>query len=158
MIKHVFKWLFMLLFAFMFSGFFENIDELGYAVITLQLVSGAAVGYIIFTSFSGIFAFKGYTETKETKSRGNKLVYVNLIWGISFLLANILEGGRIVRILNILAVAVIIISIIELIKIKKNTDQEQEKMTTQGTIKLGYMLILYYISLPVILILLLKGY
>lgn len=127
------------------------LESTNYLLSFLRVINGALLSFMLICIYSNMFS-KNIYNNKLSK----KLSIVNLLWGITFLLANIIEYGTIVKILNVLAIAVVVSACYELFFKKDNG--VNEKNIDMNIIKFGYIWVGFVLLIPILLIFVFKGY
>lgn len=117
--------------------------------------------FLLIAMFIMIFANMVWGKVK--RSFAKTLMIVNMIWGITFLIANVMEYGFTFKILNLLSVAVVLFSGYEIIfggRIRKDIDADANKNTDEihKEYKFYFLWLIGVLLIPVLLILVIKGY
>lgn len=140
--------------SILFNGYLIKEKGLFDIVVILKIINGFCIFYPLTILFSDLF--KG----KITKDKENSNLYILMIsysiFALSGLIILYIERGTIFKVQGIINIFIIIVSFIYLIS-KKNKINYKE-MTGNQIYKFGYLWLLGVLLIPVILILVLKGY
>lgn len=121
-------------------------SEASWIVKGLRAISALAMVGIIIYSFRGILDSK-----KSTLKYSYGFLIIDSIWAISFLLANVIEKG-LFKVINIFPIAVLGIGIKVFLERHKGKEKED------NAIKFGYWWVGFVLLIPLVLILVAKGY
>lgn len=123
-------------------------------VVILKIINGFCVFYPLVILFSNIS--KGKITKDKENPKINILMISYSIFALSGLILLYIERGTIFKVQGLINIFIIIFSVISLIS-KKNKNNFKE-MTGNQIYKFGYFWLLGVLLIPVILILILKGY
>jgi hypothetical protein len=131
----------------LFIGGPMSIRDEGVVLGVIRIINTGLFVYMMIDLFSNMKKL----ETNRRKI-SKKIAIINILWGITFIIINILQYGTILKVLNILALGVIVSMIYALFA------QERRSMKEMNIIRFGYIWIGFVLFIPVILILMFKGY